>query len=428
MAALRASAVRCRPHDRAGAVFLLLGVLGGTVLALLGGLAAAARAMRPIVQLTEAAREIERTRDPTLRLPHPEADDEVAELARTVEGMLYRSTLPAATLTLRSSASASSLPTPRTSCAHRSRACSRTSSCLPRSSRASRPRPPRRRSARPAGCGGSSGTCCCSPAPMRGEPSRAAPPTSLTCCSRRRPSSARWPRTTSFRQCATRGRPGCPRRPPSPHAQPDRERRSPHTAGHAYPGGHRGRRRRGRARPSRTTARASRPSSATRVFERFVRGAGTGARGSGLGLAIVRAVAESHGGSVSLEKPELGTGTRFVIKIPRSPAARTSNRPIRGSARPREAPAAADALASRSLASGCHPRTSRVGRGCREAAFPRGVRGRHPAARSSSGVPMPMIVLYCLPISKYFDPHSEHALVPHRRHHRHRNRAPACGR
>ena len=69
-------------------VILLLGVLGGTVLALLGGLATAARAMRPIVQLTEASREIERTRDPTLRLPHPEADDEVAELTRTVEGML----------------------------------------------------------------------------------------------------------------------------------------------------------------------------------------------------------------------------------------------------------------------------------------------------------------------------------------------------
>ena len=69
-------------------VILLLGVLGGTVLALLGGLATAARAMRPIVQLTGAAREIQRTRDPRLRLPVPEADDEVAELARTVEGML----------------------------------------------------------------------------------------------------------------------------------------------------------------------------------------------------------------------------------------------------------------------------------------------------------------------------------------------------
>jgi two-component system, OmpR family, sensor kinase len=68
--------------------FLLLGVIGGTVLALLAGLYVAQRAMRPITELTDAAREIERTRDPSRRIPHPEANDEVAELARTLEGML----------------------------------------------------------------------------------------------------------------------------------------------------------------------------------------------------------------------------------------------------------------------------------------------------------------------------------------------------
>jgi two-component system, OmpR family, sensor kinase len=52
-----------------------------------------------------------------------------------------------------------------------------------------------------------------------------------------------------------------------------------------------------------------------RMFERFVRGTRDGARGSGLGLAIVRAVVESHGGSVSLERPSSG-GIRFVIRIP----------------------------------------------------------------------------------------------------------------
>ena len=52
------------------------------MLALLAGLATAQRAMRPIVELTDAAREIERTRDPSRRIPHPEANDEVAELAR----------------------------------------------------------------------------------------------------------------------------------------------------------------------------------------------------------------------------------------------------------------------------------------------------------------------------------------------------------
>ncbi len=69
-------------------VYLTGGVLVGTLLALLAGLLVAERAMRPVVELTETAREIERTRDPTLRIPQPEADDEVADLARTLESML----------------------------------------------------------------------------------------------------------------------------------------------------------------------------------------------------------------------------------------------------------------------------------------------------------------------------------------------------
>jgi two-component system OmpR family sensor kinase len=69
--------------------FLGLGVLGGTALALLAGLATARRAMAPIAELTETARTIERTRDPSWRIPHPESEDEVAELARTLDGMLH---------------------------------------------------------------------------------------------------------------------------------------------------------------------------------------------------------------------------------------------------------------------------------------------------------------------------------------------------
>ena len=53
-----------------------------------------------------------------------------------------------------------------------------------------------------------------------------------------------------------------------------------------------------------------------RVFERFVRSGRDGARGSGLGLAIVRAVAESHGGSVTLERPPESAGARFVVRLP----------------------------------------------------------------------------------------------------------------
>jgi two-component system OmpR family sensor kinase len=69
-------------------LFLLGGVLGGTILAALAGLAVASRAMRPISGLTRVARKIADTRDPSLRLPMPESEDEVAELAKTLDQML----------------------------------------------------------------------------------------------------------------------------------------------------------------------------------------------------------------------------------------------------------------------------------------------------------------------------------------------------
>ena len=69
-------------------VFLGLGVLGGAALSLLAGLATARRAMEPIAELTATAREVERTRDATVSIPRPVADDEVAELATTFEEML----------------------------------------------------------------------------------------------------------------------------------------------------------------------------------------------------------------------------------------------------------------------------------------------------------------------------------------------------
>ncbi|HTZ87943.1 MAG TPA: HAMP domain-containing sensor histidine kinase [Solirubrobacteraceae bacterium] len=69
-------------------LFLLFGVLAGSGLALLAGMAIARRAMSPIAALTRAAAAIARTRDPSQTVPQPEADDEVAELARTLEGML----------------------------------------------------------------------------------------------------------------------------------------------------------------------------------------------------------------------------------------------------------------------------------------------------------------------------------------------------
>jgi signal transduction histidine kinase len=69
-------------------LFLFIGVIGGTALALFAGLALARRAMEPIASLTGAARGIAHTRDPRVGLPQLAAEDEVADLARTLEEML----------------------------------------------------------------------------------------------------------------------------------------------------------------------------------------------------------------------------------------------------------------------------------------------------------------------------------------------------
>lgn len=56
-----------------------------------------------------------------------------------------------------------------------------------------------------------------------------------------------------------------------------------------------------------------------RVFERFKRANGNGARprgGTGLGLAIVKAVVEGHGGSVDVESV-VGRGSAFRVVLPR---------------------------------------------------------------------------------------------------------------
>ncbi len=63
------------------------------------------------------------------------------------------------------------------------------------------------------------------------------------------------------------------------------------------------------------------PDELPRIFERFYRGTrASEARGSGsgLGLAIVRSIVEMHGGSVDVES-HLGSGSRFTVKLPRSP-------------------------------------------------------------------------------------------------------------
>jgi two-component system OmpR family sensor kinase len=69
-------------------LFLLVGVLLGSGLALALALALSRRALAPITRLTSTARDIANTRDPNRRVPIPDTEDEVAELARTLDEML----------------------------------------------------------------------------------------------------------------------------------------------------------------------------------------------------------------------------------------------------------------------------------------------------------------------------------------------------
>ena len=65
------------------------------------------------------------------------------------------------------------------------------------------------------------------------------------------------------------------------------------------------------------------PEDQERIFERFVRGQvaqDTRVRGSGIGLALVKHIAESHGGTASVESPVSdGRGTRFEVELPAEP-------------------------------------------------------------------------------------------------------------
>jgi two-component system, OmpR family, sensor kinase len=69
-------------------LLIAAGVFLGTLLASFAGVAIAGRAMRPIASLTATAREIAATRDPSRRMPEPAVEDEVGELALTLEEML----------------------------------------------------------------------------------------------------------------------------------------------------------------------------------------------------------------------------------------------------------------------------------------------------------------------------------------------------
>ncbi|HEX4010182.1 MAG TPA: HAMP domain-containing sensor histidine kinase [Solirubrobacteraceae bacterium] len=297
-------------------VFLLLGVVGGTVLALLAGLFVSARAMRPIVELTDAAREIERTRDPSLHVPHPEAEDEIAELATTMEGMLGAlDSARAHTQTMLDRqrefvADAShELRTPLTSVLANLELLgeeldgeqAETAEAALRSTRRMRrlvgdllllARADARRAQphRPTDLGEVLIEAASELGPMadRHELSISAEPVVVEGV-----------RDELHRLMLNLLENAVRHTPPGTQVQASTQAHDGEAlivvqdSGPGIP-----------------------PELTDRVFERFVRGGRDGAKGSGLGLAIVRSVAQSHGGTVALQTLDDGTGTRFVIRIP----------------------------------------------------------------------------------------------------------------
>ncbi len=297
-------------------LFLIFGVLAGTGLALLAGLAIARRAMAPIAQLTATAREIERTRDPGLRVPHTEAVDEVAELAHTLEGMLKalddaRGETEASLRRQREFVADASheLRTPLTSVLANLELLTDDLSGEQRDAAESALRSTRRMRRLVADL----------LLLARADTGRHARhlPTDLA---------------EVVVEAAAELEPVAHGRELSIDAEPtivDGSRDELHRlALNLMENGL-------RHTPEGTTVRATvrrldgqaffaveddgpgvAPDLAARVFERFVRGTSDRGGSAGLGLAIVQAVAESHGGTVALERPADGRGARFVVRLP----------------------------------------------------------------------------------------------------------------
>ncbi len=300
-------------------LFLIFGVLAGTVLALLAGLAIARRAMTPIARLTETAKTIARTRDPAVRMPQPAADDEVADLTRTLEAMLVsldnsRAETEAALERQRSFVADASheLRTPLTSIlanlellssqlegedAEAARSALRSSRRMRRLvadllllARADAGRVRRRE-----------------PLDLRSVVTEAvgevAPLTEdhmVSLDTGDEPLIVEGAGDELHRLALNLVQNSLVHTPPGTYVSVS-ARRSGHDAvvevsddGPGIP-----------------------PALRARIFDRFVRGEGdrSGTAGSGLGLSIVRAVAESHGGRVELHESESG-GARFVVRLP----------------------------------------------------------------------------------------------------------------
>jgi signal transduction histidine kinase len=297
-------------------LFLAVGVLAGAGLALLAGLAIARRAMSPIAELTAAARQVERTRDPSGRIPHTRADDEVAELARTLEGMLAalddsRSETEAMLARQREFVADASheLRTPLTSVLANLEMLAEQLEGEPAEAAGSALRSARRMRRLVADL----------LLLARADAGRASPhvPVDLAdvlveAAGELEPVAAGHELTVAAGPATVWG------------ARDELLRLALNLLENSL-----------RHTPLGTNVHVATavrdgqavlevsddgpgvpPKLAPKIFERFVRGGGERAGSSGLGLAIVRAVAESHGGSVALEPQASIPGARFVVRLP----------------------------------------------------------------------------------------------------------------
>ena len=304
--------------------FLFLGVVGGSILALIAGLAIARRAMRPLVELSDVARDIERTRDPRRKLPQPEAEDEIAVLARTLEGMLQaldasRGETEAMLDRQREFVADASheLRTPLTSVLANLDLLADELDGEQAETAAAALRSTRRMRRLVADL----------LLLARADANRTAPHRATDLAG------VLVEAVTELEPVAENHHLSIQADPVVVHGARDELHRlvlnlvenalrhtPPGTYVHASTGVSDGQavlivEDDGPGIPSEIEVR---------IFERFVRGGRDGGRGSGLGLAIVRAVAESHGGTVSIERPAGRGGTRFVIRLP---AAATAEAP-----------------------------------------------------------------------------------------------------
>lgn len=297
-------------------LFLAAGVIGGAVLALLAGLAVARRAMGPVQELTNTAREIARTRDAAVALPHPLADDEVADLSRTLSEMLRelnasRTELEAMLTRQREFVADASheLRTPLTSIlanlelleADLSGEDAEMVQSALRSSRRmrglvsdllllARADAQRERVREPVDVADVVRAAAGEAAPLAAGHDLAVDTEAGLIVDGWRDDLHRL--ALNLIENALR------------HTPPGTAVRA---AAHATDGGIR--------LVVEDQGPGLPPEIRERAFERFVRGGGDGGRGSGLGLAIVSAVAESHGGSVRYED-RLNGGSRFIVTLP----------------------------------------------------------------------------------------------------------------